>query len=363
MRPGSARAHGADIYDPQGRPRRLLDFSSTVIAQAPPAAWRAQARRALERLQAYPQVRSAGLAAKVEARFGLPEGSVLVGNGSLECLEWLARAAEGERVLVEAPFFGEYLPLLQSAGARPASAGSAQAPSRAPLTALLGQAAFKKGWAWTADPANPSGLALPPSQLAALLQAARRNKVRLVVDEALAAQRLDGSGPDLGPLAASRPGLFVVRSLSKGLGLPGLRLGYVVAHPSEIARLLPFTRPWSVNALAQGLGEWVLGAEAKSLSARRRRLALDKADLLNRLQPLQRLGLHAMDSDCGFFLLQLPGKGPDALALEACLERQGLLIRPCHSYGKWGRRVIRLNPRRPADNAKLARALQHAYAR
>lgn len=363
MRAGSARSHGADIYAADGRPRRLLDFSSTVISQAPPAAWRAQARAGLDRLQAYPQQRSAGLAARIEAAHGLPEGSVLVGAGSLECLDWLARAARDQRVILEGPFFGEYLPLLQSAGARPIGVSAPQQPARAGLAALLRRPEHARAWVWTTDPANPSGLSLAPEELALLLQVAHRQRQRLVIDEALAAQRLDGPRPDLGLLASTRRGLFVVRSLSKGLGLPGLRLGYVIGHPRSIAALLPHTRPWSVNALAQGLGAWALKAERQALPRRRRQLAREKDDLLRRLQPLQALGLRPWGSDTGFFLLQLPSHGPDALVAEAGLEAKGLLVRPCHSFGKWGRRVLRLNPRRPDDNARLVRALKGLYAR
>jgi threonine-phosphate decarboxylase len=362
VRAGSARAHGADVFDAAGKPRRLTDFSSTVIAQAPPDGWKAQWRRAADRLLQYPQTRSQGLAAAIEARLGLPEGSVLVGNGSLECLHWLAQAAQGERVVLEGPFFGEYLPLLQAAGARPMGISAAQQPARASLLSTLNQPAFRKAWAWVADPANPSGLALAPADLAALLRVARRQSVRLVLDQALLAQRLDESGPDLALFAATRPGLFLSRSLSKGLGLPGLRLGYLVAHPKEIGKLLPYTQPWSVNSAAQALGAWALREEARRLPARRHRLAVEKADLLRRLLPLRALGLRAQASETGYFLLALPSKGLDAPQLEARLESQGLLIRPCHTYGKWGRRFIRLNPRAPRENQGLVAALKRAYA-
>lgn len=362
MRAGSARSHGADIYTADGRVRKLLDFSSTVITQAPPAGWRAQGQAALDRLQAYPQTRSQGLAAAIEDAHGLPEGSVLVGNGSLECLEWLARAAQGQSVLLDAPFFGEYLPLMQAAGAKALGISAPTPPARASFASLWRRPAYKGTWAWTADPANPSGLSLAPEDLAMLLALAGRQGRRLVLDEALAAQRLDGDRPDLSLLAAAQPGLFVVRSLSKGLGLPGLRLGYVVAHPSEIGRLLPLTRPWSVNAMAQTMGAWALKAEKAQLKARRRRLALEKSDLLKRLLPLRERGLKAQGSDTGFFLLSLPTQGPDAQAAEAILEKQGLLVRPCHTFGRWGKRTLRLNPRRPVDNAKLVRALARLYA-
>jgi histidinol-phosphate/aromatic aminotransferase/cobyric acid decarboxylase-like protein len=358
MRAGSARAHGADVYDAQGRPRRVLDFSSTVLSLETPAAWKVRARQALARLRHYPQPRSRGLAAAIEGQLGLPEGSVLVSNGSSEALEWLARAASGQAVLLEGPFFGEYLPMLQAAGAKPGRVQLKQAPLRPWIAPLLGQKPWKGGWAWVADPANPSGLCLEPERLLALVQAARRNKVRLVLDEALDAQSLEPR-LDLAKLAAAQPGLFVVRSLSKGLGLPGLRLGYVVAHPQEIGRLLPFTRPWSVSSLAQGIGAWVLKQERRLAASRRRELARRKRDLETRLHEQ---GLNPESSDTGYLLLKLPPQGPDAQALAARLESHGLLVRSCHTYGPWGRRVLRLNPRLPRENARLVRALGKALA-
>lgn|GEM_PF-219744 len=355
MRAGSARAHGADVYDDRGRPRRLLDFSSTVAGLAPPPGWREQVRRAAGRLALYPQPRSRGLAQHIERRLGLPEGSVLVGNGSMECLDWLARAAAGAEVLVEAPFFGEVPALLHSAGARSLALFHPRPPQRPDLARALGR--VRGGWAWLADPVNPTGAALDAVELAALLDQARRLKVSLVIDEALACQQL-APRPELAPLAASRPGLYVVRSISKGLGLPGLRLGYVVAHPRSMGALLPYTRPWSVNALAQGLGAWAFDAEAAGAPRLRRQLAARKADLLERLRPLGALGFTPQASDTGCFLLALPRRGPTAEAVAGALEARGLLLRSCHSYGKWGARLLRLNPRGAADNLRLARALQ-----
>jgi threonine-phosphate decarboxylase len=353
VRPGSARAHGADVYDAQGRPRQLSDFSSTVLSLGPPAEWRALAERALPRLELYPQPRSAGLAASIEAQLQLPEGSVLVANGSSEALEWLARAAAGTHVLLEGPFFGEYLPMLQAAGAKVGRVQLKQAPLRPQLAPLFGRRPWKGGWAWLADPANPSGLCLEPGALLALLASARKHKMRVVLDEALDAQSLEAR-LDLAALAAAQRGLFLVRSLSKGLGLPGLRLGYLVAHPKEIGRLLPFTRPWNVSSLAQALGAWALAQERRLGTRRRLELARRKADLVARLRGI---GLEPQASDTGYLLQKLPVTAPDAAALAKRLEARGFLVRPCHTYGPWGRRTLRLNPRTPRENGRLVLAL------
>jgi threonine-phosphate decarboxylase len=348
-----ARAHGADVYAEDGRLRRLLDFSSTVASLRPPQGWQAQASARLPRLGLYPQPYSLGLATSIERRLRLPAGSVLVGSGSSECLDWMAHAAHGQRVWLERPCFGEYLPMLKRAGARPKGLALAKAgvrPALAPAAKGLGP-----GWLWLADPANPSGQNLAWDDLAALLAQSRRQGLGLVLDEALAAQQL-APRPALAALAAARPGLVLVRSLGKGLGLPGLRLGYLVAHPRQVEALRPFTRPWSVNSLAQSLGPWMLETELRLSLGLRRDLAGRKADLLKRLDALRPLGLRPLPSDSGAFLVELP-PGWAAAEVAARLEMKGLLLRPCHTYGAWGRRLLRLNPRGPRDNRMLAAGL------
>ena len=347
------RVHGADVYAQDGRPRRLLDFSSTVASLHPPGGWASQAAAQLPRLGLYPQPHSPGLAAAIERRLRLPAGSVLVGSGSSECLDWLAQAARGEKVWLERPCFGEYLPLLRRAGARPHLMPSPKAGLRPPLAPAAKR--LGRGWLWLADPANPSGLALAWDDLAALIGQSRRQGLGLVLDEALAAQQLSPR-PELALLAAAKPGLVLVRSLGKGIGLPGLRLGYLVAHPSVVRSMRPWTRPWSVNSLAQALGPWMLEAELGGLHALRRALAGRKAALQERLAPLVELGLRLLPSDSGAFLVELP-RGRSAAAVAEALERDKLLVRPCHTYGPWGRRCLRLNPRGPRDNRALAQSL------
>lgn len=347
------RVHGADVYADDGRLRRLIDFSSTVASLEPPDGWEARASALLPRLGLYPQPHSPGLAAAIERRLNLPKGSVLVGSGSSECLEWMAQAARGRRVWLESPCFGEYLPLLRRAAAIPQPLPLRRGPGRpalAPLAKGLGP-----GWLWLADPANPSGLSLAWDDLAALISQGRRRGLGVVVDEALAAQQLSPR-PDLSGLAAARPGLVLLRSLGKGLGLPGLRLGYLVAHPKVVRSLRPWTRPWSVNSLAQALGPWMLEAELLAMPSLRRALAGRRADLLARLSPLAPQGLALLPSDSGAFLVALP-PGRSAARTAERLEKEGLLVRSCHTYGSWGRRHLRLNPQRPKENRLLAAAL------
>ncbi len=84
-------------------------------------------------------------------------------------------------------------------------------------------------------PNNPTGQTMPLKDLASLAAAARDSGAWLFVDEAYG---------DFIPqaesalcLCAEHDNLFVLRTFSKGFGLPNLRAGYVVA-PSEMTALL-----------------------------------------------------------------------------------------------------------------------------
>jgi aspartate/methionine/tyrosine aminotransferase len=83
------------------------------------------------------------------------------------------------------------------------------------------------------NPHNPSGAVIDRETLVAIGQSAARVGAVVLVDEVYAAARLAGEPAPVS--AALLDGPFVVtNSLSKGWGLPGLRIGWVIA-PSPIA--------------------------------------------------------------------------------------------------------------------------------
>jgi threonine-phosphate decarboxylase len=352
--------HGADSYLEDGRSSGALDFSSTVVAVPPPLDWKKKLSSRLESLRLYPQPYAHGLTRYLEKRLGLPAGSVLVGNGSSEVLGWIAQSLRGKRVLLEAPCFGEYAVWLSRHQALIREIGADEPWS--PEWQRLKKFVAKSQSFWLADPANPSGLKMTPEELRERAQFCRKRNVLLVLDEAIRAQALKDPG-DLGlKLATRQPGMLLVRSLSKGLGLPGLRLGYVAGHPKEIARLGAFVDPWNVSSLAQAAGAWIFDEERRLAASRRKTLQAWKKDLLARMDTLPSGVMKARESDTGFFLVRLLGKFDDSRRLVTAMAKRGMLLRSCASYGGWGTGNLRLNPRAPRDNARLLAALKGFYA-
>ena len=50
------------------------------------------------------------------------------------------------------------------------------------------------------------------------------------------------------------PRLLILRSFTKFYGIPGMRLGCLLAAPELIARVAVAQEPWSVNTMAQVMG-------------------------------------------------------------------------------------------------------------
>ena len=339
--------HGGDIYNSQGLPRQgLLDFSTTVCNSLP--GFEARARRVLARLQAYPQPYSRGLSQELAQAFGLAPESLLATHGSSQALRLASLALPGP-VLLEDPCFPGYGRVL--AGHKVKRLPGPRPGLRPGLASLI-QAIPRQGSLWLANPSSPAGLVLSLADLKALWQACAAKDSVLVLDESLEAQALKPL-PSLLRQSSARPGLLVLRSLTKGLGLPGLRLGLAAGHPALILRLAQHQDPWDVDSLAQALGPWLA---LQSLKPRHKARAQAKASLLAHLAPLQDMGFKAVASQTGYFLLSLP-KGLPAQALAQRLSDQGILVRPCESFGAWGAGFLRLNPGTGQDNQALALAL------
>ena len=62
-------------------------------------------------------------------------------------------------------------------------------------------------------------------------------------------------------LAPERDYLFVMRSLTKSFGVPGLRLGFGVTNPA-LAEIMNRARiPWSIGSVAAAAAVYLLGCE------------------------------------------------------------------------------------------------------
>jgi histidinol-phosphate aminotransferase len=167
--------------------------------------------------------------------------------------------------------------------------------------------------AFLANPNSPSGTCLPPAEVAKL---AERFACPLVVDEAYG----DFAETDCLALIADHPNVIVTRSFSKGYGLAGLRLGYLIARPEIVAGLEKVKDSYNCDTLSLLGGQAAL--EDRAYLAQTRAKVLATRDRLTR--ELAGLGYRLPESRANFVWCE---GGPPASQVYAALKARGVLVR------------------------------------
>ena len=171
------------------------------------------------------------------------------------------------------------------------------------------------------NPHAPSGYLLPASRVAELAE--EFNGV-LLVDEAYVDFVDPELGHDLPRLIARYDNLLLLRSLSKGYSLAGLRFGYGMGRRDLIAPMLYKTRDsYNLDAVAQALATASLqnrDQAAHTWQRVRQARARLRAGLVD-------LGFQVPESHSNFLLARIEPGALDAGAIQRTLEERGILVR------------------------------------
>ena len=153
--------------------------------------------------------------------------------------------------------------------------------------------------------------------------------------------------------AAGFPNVILLHSMTKRYAIPGLRLGYVTAHPGLIGRLRTNRMPWSVNQLAIEAGLYLLSEGIPAGLSMKDYLA-ECARLKSSLEAIG--GLEVWPTDTHFMLVCLRfGK---AAALKEYLAREeGILIRDASNFEGLDERFFRIATQTPEENDELVGAI------
>jgi histidinol-phosphate aminotransferase len=206
---------------------------------------------------------------------------------------------------------------------------------------------------WLCNPNNPTGMAEPPGEVAALLddlledaRATDRVAPVVAVDEAY----VEFSGDSVVGLRHAYPGLVVVRTASKAYALAGLRVGFALGLRPLIQRIEPYRPPGSVGTISVTVVTEAL-RDRDFLEANVRRVETERARVTREMQAL---GWRPGPSVANFILVSF-GEPARAERVAEGLLRRGLVPRtfgaghPLNGY-------LRFTVRNPAENDRLLRA-------
>jgi histidinol-phosphate aminotransferase len=291
-----------------------------------PQALEAIRRECDGRLRLYPDPMGRCVREAAAALHGVGPEWILAGNGSDDLLTILTRAfvGPGDAVVFPMPSYILYRTLVELQNGRPVVVpydadwsldAAAFATESVATNARLG---------FLANPNSPSGTALAPEQVADI---ARRLECPLVVDEAYA----DFADADCVRLVAEDSNVIVTRTLSKGHGLAGLRLGYLIAAPEVVEGLAKVKDSYNCDRLSLAGGAASLG-DREHLAQTRSRIVTTRDRLTNALRDL---GYRVPQSQANFVWCT-DGPLPAGEVFDALRERK-ILVRlmryPGHEAG------------------------------
>lgn len=301
LQPSQLAVHG-------GRSRLPIDLTASLNPLGPSPAALEAARFA--ELGRYPEPDARSLLAAAATRHRIPSEAVVPVPGASWGLWFVmvAHARAGLRCLSLGPCFGEYRRVAEIAGCayEETNCRLEEALASGPNILLVG------------NPANPAATVLTADQLAAAC--ADHPDTLFVVDEAFAAFAPVGTSLIEGRVPPANT--IVIRSLTKELGLPGLRMGYLVAREERAGALRAMLPAWPLSAPALAAGV----AGCGDLDHIRVGAEVGRAHVRAMAEAFVRAGGEIYPSSANYLLGRQPG-------LLDRLAARGIAGRDCESFG------------------------------
>jgi len=281
---------------------------------------------------------------------GVDEENIILGNGSIELIYTIAEILpRGFKALIPVPSFSEYEKAALRVGGEPLFV-------QLPEDFALETEKIKK--AVTGDtrvmcvcnPHSPSGTLYSKESLLDLVRFCHKKDIIFSVDENYIEFAEKGQDTTLASFIKEYENLFVIRSVTKFYGMPGIRLGYGIAARSLIDKLEAVRQPWSINSLA-GYATLAAFNDTDFIENTKKTIAKEREVLAKNLNEIR--GLHVYPSVTNFVLVKILSRKITSTKLKELLAEDHMLIRDCCTFMGLDDSFFRITVRAAEDNQKL----------
>ncbi len=282
-------------------------------------------QRAVHDLHRYPSTDHAALRLALAAQYGLDADRIICGVGSDEILTMIAQAyaGVGDEVVYTEHGFTLYPIIAQMVGATPVKV--AERERVVDVDAILAACTDRTRLVYLANPNNPTGTMIGGNEVARLADGLPPQAI-LVLDGAYAeyVEGYDGGAR----LVDARQNVVMTRTFSKIYGLGGLRIGWGYGPRPIIDVLNRVRQPFNLSNTQLAVAEAAVKDQAHVAKSRENNTRL-------RAWMAEALAEHGVPSDtsCANFILARFASEEEALAADAYLKSQGLIVRIVSSYG------------------------------
>lgn len=292
------------------------------------------------------------LAAK---EFDINQDNIVVGNGAAELIKSIMSTIKGRTGFIK-PTFEEY-------------------PNRLPEEEHIVFNVVSDDFSYSAEdiinyfydkeiknlivvnPENPSGNYIEKKSMKKLLNWTKANNIKLIVDESFV-DFVDEENPTLikQDVLDEYSNLYVVKSISKSYGVPGLRLGILASSDREtISWMKKDVSIWNINSFA----EFYMQISNKYHKDYERALKLFREERKSFQQDLSEIeDLRIIPSQANYIMVELLN-GIDAEWLKCkMLKDEKIFIKTLEKKINNGKHYLRLAIRNHSDNTQFIYALK-----
>jgi len=335
--------HGGDIYANTGV---WSDFSVNTNPLGMPKEVKRALIARVDEFARYPDTKCRKLREAIAQYENIPADWILCGNGAADLIYRLCYAIKPRKALIFTPAFSEYERALEQVGclvtrriltnenafAFPNDADRFLAPDI--------------DCVFLCNPNNPTGRLIPSGAIERVLNRARQNGAKVVVDECF----LDFTrGAPCKEYLREMPNLALLKAFTKMYAIAGLRLGYLICADIKLTEKVKTAGDcWNVSVPAQIAGVAAL-TRADWADKTRRFIRRERAFLTKGLSELK---IAVFPSDANFLLLRCEKP------LFEPLLKKGILIRRCENFIGLDDTYYRIGVKTRPENTRLLEALK-----
>ena len=285
------------------------------------------------------------------------ESMLAVANGASELITALSRRIK--KVTLLQPGFAEY-----ERGLTPEQINSLMPNpltlTHSPLAVVKETLASRSNALVLVNPNNPTGARFTLEQLRFIITSLRSLDM-IVLDESFADFISASRDSTMMDELAAHPNLVILRSLSKDLGVPGIRLGYIASSNRALIREVRSELPiWHINSMAQYFID-ILPKYRSDYAASREQVLAAREEMGLLLEEVPNLKTYP--SFANYFCCELPAAISSAKLQQELFLNHRLLIKDLgRKCGLTPDRFIRIAVKTPEENRRLVLALAETLA-
>lgn len=290
----------------------------------------------------------------VAKNFGVDKKSIIVGNGAAELIKSLMNNLDGNVGFIR-PTFEEY-------------------PNRYGKEKEICFAPNNKDYSYTTDdlirffndkdintlilinPDNPSGNYIPKKDLLRLIKWAKEKSIKIVIDESFVdfAEGDDNTLID-SEILNNNSNLYVMKSISKSYGVPGLRLGILASGDIEtIQNMKKDVAIWNINSFAEFYMQ-IYEKYKKDYQLGLEKIRSERNRFQSELSKIK--GIKVIPSQANYIMIELINGMTSNELTKLLLVNHGLFIKDLSKKLTNGQ-YIRVAVRNTEDNNKLLESLK-----